>query len=237
MPTDTLMRHSISTSTKNNAARLAHNSIQGHYHSEYGVMYSADSSLLRWSMTVGCFLDPTSHAAKYASSLVLRRPILGCGMLIGGKESFLVISDMHIPYHHKDTFDFLLALDAEYNFDNILCVGDMVDNHRGSYHESEPGSYDEETEYTMAQEALQELQELFPKMVIVTGNHDEIPVRKLKTCGLPSSMLSDYNSIYGLNKGWTWLPEYRFNSKGAKPVLQPMQMGRNHRWDGQIVCL
>jgi predicted phosphodiesterase len=232
---DTLLRHSVSASTKNNAQRFSHNSIQGHHHSEYAIVYSADSNQLRFSMTVGAFLDPKSPAAKYAATNVLKRPILGCGMLLGARR-FLIISDMHIPYHHRDSFRFLEALDAEYDFHEILCTGDMLDHHRGSYHESEPEAMGEEEEYYAAKKAVNELQCIFPKMTIVVGNHDEIPRRKLKTAGLPSSMLSDYNTLYGLSKnGWKWVDEYKFDSKGSLPMLQPMTLKSNHRWNGKII--
>lgn len=234
---DTLMRHSISSNTKNNAQKFSHNSIQGHHHSEFGIFYAADTNQIRWSVSVGCYLDPNSPAARYARGSVLKRPILGCGMLVGGKKSFLIISDAHFPYHHRDMFAHLIALDAYYGFDEILCVGDLIDHHAGSYHESEPDALSPEDEYYAAQECLWELQSLFPKMTITFGNHDQIPERKLKTAGLPSMMVSDYNSLYDLENQWLWLDEYKFDSTGSMPILQPMRLKHNHRWDGRILEL
>lgn len=234
--TDTLVRHSISGNTKNNAQRFSHNSIQGHHHSLFEIVYSADSNQLRWSMTVGCFLDPHSPAATYMAKAVLRRPILGCGMLLG-KKNTLLISDVHAPYHHKDTFAFLEALDDYYQFDEVISVGDLIDHHRGSYHESEPDAMSEEDEYFAAKDYMEELQDMFPKMTITVGNHDEIPKRKLRTVGLPTSMLADYNAMYGLKNSWKWVDEYKLDSRGALPLLQPMTLKNNHRWNGKIIEL
>ena len=231
------MRHSISSSTKNNAAKFSHNSIQGHHHSEFAVQYGADSAQLRWSMSVGCFLDPQSPAARYGAGMVLKRPVLGCGMLVGGRESWLIISDMHMPYHHRDSIAFLEKLDAYYNFDHVLNVGDLLDHHRGSYHESEPDALSEEDEYREAKKAVHRLESIFPEMIITVGNHDSIPQRKLRTVGLPTTMLSDYNAMYDLNGGWEWVDEYKFDTTGAKPVLQPMTLMDNHRWDKRIIEL
>ena len=72
MPIDTLMRHSISANTKNNAKGFSHNTIQGHHHTLFDIVYNADSLLLNWAMTVGCYLDPRSLAARYAKNNVLK---------------------------------------------------------------------------------------------------------------------------------------------------------------------
>jgi predicted phosphodiesterase len=234
MSKDTLLIHSISASTINNATKFSHNSIQGHHHSSFGVERYADHNQLRWSMTVGCLLDPNSPAARYGATAVLKRPILGCGLILG-KKNTLVISDLHLPYQHRDAFKFLAALDTTFNFEQILNVGDLYDHHRGSYHESEVDSLSEEDEYLSAQKAAKELQQMFPKMLIANGNHDSIPQRKLKTVGLPQSMLSDYNKLYGTNQGWEWSNCHWVDSFGGFPVTHPMVLKKNGRWDGVVL--
>lgn len=231
---DTYMVHSVGANTKINAERFSHNSIQGHHHSTMGVERAGDKACLRWSMTVGCLIDPNSPASAYNRSAVHRRPLLGCGALLGGDVSTLVISDLHLPYQHRDAFDFLQALDNYYQFDRILNVGDLYDHHAGSYHESEPDAYDPETEYKMARKYAHQLQEIFPDMVIVRGNHDKIPQRKLKSAGLPTSVLQDYNQMYGTDEGWEWHDEYWFCAHGAYPITIPMVLNKNGRWDKAI---
>ena len=233
---DTLMVHTLSTNTLLNATRFSHNSIQGHHHSIQGVERFADKGSLRWSMSVGCFLDPDSPAARYANRAILKRPILGTGMLIGERGNTLVISDMHLPYQHKDTFDFLHALNEHYGFDRILNVGDLYDHHRGSYHESEVDAHSEEKEFKLAMKYAKELQSLFPDMTITEGNHDCIPVRKAKTLGLSSGMIKDYNEMYDTFDGdWVWKQEHWFDSWGTYPVTVPMVLDRRGRWDGVIL--
>jgi hypothetical protein len=234
---DTLMCHAISSNTLTNATRYSYNSIQGHHHSIMGVERYADADKLRWSMTVGCLLDLHSPAARYGARAVIKRPILGTGMRLGGDKNILVISDLHMPYHHKDAFDFLYALECQYNFDEILNVGDVYDHHRGSYHESEPDSLGEEEEYYAAKHAAHELQSLFPEMVITQGNHDAIPQRKLKTVGLPAAMLSNYNSLYGTEETWEWKYEHRFNSGGGFPITHPMVLNKRGSWDKKVMCI
>lgn len=233
---DTLLVHTLGASTLANATKFSHNSIQGHHHSIQGVERYADKGKLRWSMTVGCLLDPHSPAATYASRAVLKRPILGCGMLLGGRGNILLISDLHLPYQHEDAFEFLRALDEVYKFISVLNVGDLYDHHRGSYHESEPNAYGEEEEYHLAKEYAKELQAIFPDMVIVEGNHDAIPQRKLRTIGLPMSMLKDYNKMYDTKPTWVWKKEHWFDSLGGFPVVHPMVLDRDGRWDKSLMA-
>ena len=42
-------------------------------------------------------------------------------------KSVLVISDLHIPYHHPQAFDFLKALKAKYKPDHVVNIGDELD--------------------------------------------------------------------------------------------------------------
>jgi 3',5'-cyclic AMP phosphodiesterase CpdA len=77
-----LLRHSISSSTLNNAKQYSHCSIQGHHHGSYGIEYFSDTETLRWAMTVGCLVDSHSPAFNYARSSVLKRQIIGCGGII-----------------------------------------------------------------------------------------------------------------------------------------------------------
>jgi len=231
------MVHSLSSNTLNNATKFSHHSIQGHHHSIQGVERFADKGMLRWSMSTGCLLDPNSPAARYASRAVLKRPILGCGLLLSQKGSTLVISDLHLPYQHPDAFDFLSALDEQYGFQRVLNVGDIFDHHRSSYHESETDAYGEDEEFRRAQSGAWELQERFPRMVITRGNHDDIPVRKAKTVGLPTSMLHDTNKIYELDDGWKWENQHWFDTWGAYPIVVPMVLNKRGRWDKGILAI
>ena len=228
---DSLMVHSVSGSVLNNAAKYSHNTLQGHHHSVFQIAYYSDMQKMRWAMGVGCLMDGESVAARYGRGLVLKRPILGCGVINNGSQNMLVISDLHIPYQHPDAFDFLDAVRRKYKTPIILNVGDVLDHHQGSYHESEPDAMYPEQEYRAAKKDAQLLQEIFPRMVITAGNHDKIPTRKLKSANLPSSMLSDYNELYELKDTWKWLDEYKFDSFGGIPHLVPMVLNKRNRWD------
>lgn len=62
----------------------AMNCVQGHHHSEFGIGYWSNPTSLFWSMQVGCLVDDKSLAMAY-NRLQLKRPILGCGLIIDSK--------------------------------------------------------------------------------------------------------------------------------------------------------
>jgi len=53
----------------------------------------------------------------------------------------LVISDMHIPFHHKDSFAFLEAIKKEYKPDFVINIGDLLDFHAINMHTHDPDLY------------------------------------------------------------------------------------------------
>ena len=233
---DTMVAHSITGVTLTNARTSSVNTIQGHYHSLFGIEYFGDTNVLRWSMTVGTLMDTHSPAARYSEGRILKRPILGCGMIESEQDEYniMIIPDMHLPYVHKDAFNFLWSVYCSYYPELIICVGDMFDHHSGSYHESEPDAMNPTEEYKAAKKQAKQLEEMFPEMVVIKGNHDEIPRRKLKSAGLPQEMLRDYNMIYDLKGGWEWVKRFKFNSGGGNPKLIPMRLKGNGRWNGKL---
>ena len=229
------MVHSVSTNTRTNAQAFSHCSVQGHHHSEYGISYHADHNNLRWAMSVGCLIDPKSVAMRYMRKNVKRRPILGCGALIGSDRRTLVISDTHAPYQHKDTIPFLLAARDELSLDTCIHVGDVVDNHYTSYHEPEYGAYGPEVELKKARKFCQELESYFPDMLISEGNHDLLNKRKAKTAGISEASLRSYNENFGVGEGWKWDESHFFEIGDAQPTLLPMVLKPNGRWNGKIL--
>ena len=54
-------------------------------------------------------------------------------------ECVLVISDLHIPYHHPQSFDFLKAIKKKYkDIDLVVNIGDELDQHGLSFHDTDP---------------------------------------------------------------------------------------------------
>ena len=93
-------------------------------------------------------------------------------------KSVLVISDLHIPYHHPQAFDFLQALKTKYKPDHIVNIGDELDCHAMSMHDSDPDLYSAGHELAASISYIQKLEKIFPKMVLVHSNHSSMLFRR-----------------------------------------------------------
>jgi len=116
----------------------------------------------------------------------------------------LFISDMHIPYHHKNLIPFLKSLKEKYNPTRIICLGDETDKHALSFHDSDPDLMSAGDELRAAIPIIQELHELFPEMDLVDSNHGSMVWRKAKHHGIPRHYIKSYNEVLGVGKGWKW---------------------------------
>ena len=112
-------------------------------------------------------------------------------------QSVLVISDLHIPYHHKQSFDFLIALKKKYKPDLIVNIGDELDQHAISMHDSNPDLPSAGDELRMSRTYILQLEKIFPEMTLVDSNHSSLVYRRALKYGLPRDYLRSYNEFLG----------------------------------------
>lgn len=120
-------------------------------------------------------------------------------------KSILVISDMHHPYCHPDTHAFLKACKKKFSPDTVVCIGDEVDFHALSYHESNPDLDSAGKELEKAIQSLKPIYKLFPKVTVIESNHGSMVLRKALTGGIPQKAIKSYNDILDAPKGWKWV--------------------------------
>lgn len=60
--------------------------VQGHMHSQGGVLYGANQFKRYFGMQVGCGVDPRSPYLNY-SKVYSKRPMLGCGVVLDGERA------------------------------------------------------------------------------------------------------------------------------------------------------
>ena len=123
-------------------------------------------------------------------------------------SSVLVISDLHIPYHHQDAFDFLKALKKKYKPDLVVNIGDELDHHAISMHEHNPDLMSAGDELKHSKEYIRELEKIFPEMTLVHSNHSSLVYRRALKYGLPKDYLKSYNEFLGVGDGWKWVDDY-----------------------------
>ncbi len=122
-------------------------------------------------------------------------------------DRILCISDMHEPYGHPDNLKFLKALAKKYSFTRVVCLGDEVDKHAMSFHDSDPDLPSAGDELKAALKKLRPLYELFPKVDVIESNHGSMHYRKGLHHGIPRKYLRAYNDILEAPAGWVWTPE------------------------------
>lgn len=67
---------------------MAMNTVQGHHHSVFDIQYHSNPNDLFWSMIVGCLIDDKSLAFSY-NKLQMKRPVIGCGIILSGQPKLL----------------------------------------------------------------------------------------------------------------------------------------------------
>ena len=122
-------------------------------------------------------------------------------------SSVLVISDLHIPYHHQDSFEFLKALKKKYKPDLVVNIGDELDHHAISMHEHNPDLMSAGDELRKSKHYIKELEKIFPDMKIVHSNHSSLVYRRALKYGLPKDYLKSYNEFLGVGNGWEWVDD------------------------------
>ena len=114
----------------------------------------------------------------------------------------MVISDLQIPFENENALEYCKALKEKYEPDYVVQIGDLLDNHFASSFTKEteaPGAMDE---ISRARETIKAWGEVFPKMTILMGNHEDRLMRALHKVGLPSSLLKTIPEIFQFPKQW-----------------------------------
>ena len=118
------------------------------------------------------------------------------------KKPVLVIGDTHAPCMHRDYIKFLKKIQKKHGCGRVVHIGDLVDWNSISFHDSEAFMPNPVDEFRQAQKQVKALHKAFPKVDLLTGNHDSLPSRKASTLGLPEEILRGFGSLWDL-EGWT----------------------------------
>ena len=152
-------------------------------------------------------------------------------------KSILIISDTHIPYHHKDLIPFLKEIKKIFKPDRIIHIGDEVDKHAMSFHDSDPDLPSAGDELKQSLPIIKELENLFPKMDLLDSNHGSLVYRRAYKHGIPKAYLRAYNEFLKVSHNWKWHddltiktpngPVYFCHGKTANILKLGQQYGMN----------
>lgn len=116
----------------------------------------------------------------------------------------MAIPDLHCPFQHRDSWDFLAAVYKKQKPDVVVCLGDEADQHALSSHDHDPNGMSPGDELCATVKAIQPMYQMFPEVKVCVSNHGARPFRKAMECGIPKAYLRDYSEFMQAPKGWEW---------------------------------
>ncbi len=129
----------------------------------------------------------------------------------GKGKRVLVIPDMHCPFHHPDTLEFLMAAKGKFSPDRVICLGDETDQHVLGRWEPDPSGFSAMHEHLKALDALKPIYELFPVVGVCDSNHGERIFKRAYRAGIPQEFIKDYREFMDSPAGWSWAHKFEID--------------------------
>jgi len=151
--------------------------------------------------------------------------------MLNPKSPILVISDLQIPFEHRDALSFCKYLKRHYNIsdENVLCVGDELDQLNASMYPKNPNvPLSAVSEIALSRDRLREWANVFPQMKLAISNHGIRWVKKATAAEIPETVLRSYQQIFETPPEWIWRNEWRFTS-----LKHPFRMVHGQGYSGK----
>lgn len=126
------------------------------------------------------------------------------------ENRILVIGDLHEPFCLDGYLEFCKKTYQDYNCNKVIFIGDIIDNHYSSYHESDANGLGGKAELDFAIKKLKKWYKAFPKADVTLGNHDRIIIRKAQTSNIPSKWIKEYKDVLEVPK-WNFVTEVYYD--------------------------
>ena len=123
----------------------------------------------------------------------------------------LIIGDTHCPFDLDTYLDFLVDTYNKYNCNRVVHIGDELDNHFSSYHETDANAMGGGDELTFAKKRLARYYKQFPDVDVIIGNHSRLIMRKAQSGGVPKEWMREYNDVLGV-PNWNFHTELEIDS-------------------------
>jgi predicted phosphodiesterase len=122
----------------------------------------------------------------------------------GNPDNILFIGDIHTPFDIEEYVKFCYDQQIKYNCGTVVFIGDVIDNHFSSYHESDPDGYSAGEELDRAINRLSDYYFTFPAATVIVGNHDRLVYRKAFSAGVSKRWIKDYKDVLDTPK-WNFV--------------------------------
>lgn len=122
-------------------------------------------------------------------------------------RNVLVIGDLHEPFCLDSYRDWCWKQFNTYNCNQVIFIGDIIDNHYSSYHETNPDGLSGGNELELAIKKISKWYDMFPEARVIIGNHDRLIMRKAQTSAIPSKWIRSYKEVLGV-PGWEFVERH-----------------------------
>ena len=119
------------------------------------------------------------------------------------ESRILVIGDIHEPFCLDSYLEFCKEQYAVHNCNQVVFIGDIIDNHYSSFHVSDPDGMGGGQELDLAIDKVAKWYEAFPVATVLIGNHDRIIMRKAFDSAVPARWIKEYNDVLE-TPNWVW---------------------------------
>ena len=123
----------------------------------------------------------------------------------------LVIGDLHEPFALEGYLEFCISIRNKYKCNKVVLIGDIIDNHYSSFHETNPDGHSAGGELQLAIANIKKWYETFPYARVCIGNHDLIPERKNFTAGNSSVWLKSISEVLN-TPNWDYAESHKIDN-------------------------
>lgn len=128
-------------------------------------------------------------------------------------NNVLVIGDLHCPFDLDEYLEFTIEQYYKHNCTEVVFIGDIIDNHYSSYHETSADGLGGADELELAIKRIARYKKAFPVATVLIGNHDRMVMRKAQTSAIPSKWIKSYKEVLEV-------PEWEFVERYVKDDVQ-----------------
>ena len=125
-------------------------------------------------------------------------------------ENVLIIGDIHEPFCLDGYLEFCKETKKKYRCNRIVFIGDIIDNHYASFHDTDPDGLSGIDELERAIAGIAKWVKAFPVADVILGNHDRIIMRKAFAGGVPQQWIRDYADVLEAPE-WNFTDEAVYN--------------------------
>ena len=122
-------------------------------------------------------------------------------------KNILVIGDLHEPFCLDGYLEFCKKQYEKFSCDEVVFIGDIIDNHYSSYHETDADGMGGLDELSLAIKKLEAWYKTFPEATVLIGNHDRMVMRKAQTSAIPKAWIKDYKDVLNVPT-WNFVDRY-----------------------------